>query len=121
MQEAVITFAEILSGARIIYLKKGKVAFVDWEDYPDISQFKWFFWGKKYVGRNKSRSENNGRLGAEMMHLRILRPPPGMKCDHINLNKLDNRRHNLRLATNSQNGANVKKSRSNTSGYKGVR
>jgi len=40
--------------------------------------------------------------------------------DHINRNKLDNRRENLRVATNSQNTANASRSKSNTSGYKGV-
>ena len=41
--------------------------------------------------------------------------------DHINGNGLDNRRQNLRIATNSQNRANAKKMRGNYSSiYKGV-
>lgn len=40
--------------------------------------------------------------------------------DHANGDGLDNRRANLRLATPSQNGANIAAPRSNTSGYKGV-
>ena len=43
-----------------------------------------------------------------------------MTVDHINRNKLDNRRCNLRVASNSQNCRNREKGKNNTSGYKGV-
>jgi Demerecviridae HNH endonuclease len=45
--------------------------------------------------------------------------PPGF-LDHINRDRDDNRISNLRIATNSQNQANVGRCRRNTSGYKGV-
>jgi len=40
--------------------------------------------------------------------------------DHINRNKLDNRKCNLRMVTKSQSQQNKDKYRNNTSGYKGV-
>lgn len=40
--------------------------------------------------------------------------------DHANGNRDDNRLENLRLATPSQNGANMRKPSDNTSGFKGV-
>ncbi len=54
------------------------------------------------------------------MHRMLLNAPNGVQVDHINLNKLDNRKCNLRLADNSQNQANQPKYRRSTSKYKGV-
>lgn len=45
---------------------------------------------------------------------------PCGQIDHINLDKADNRWPNLREATNSQNQANTRAKRVNTSGFKGV-
>lgn len=45
---------------------------------------------------------------------------PKLPLDHENQVKTDNWINNLRLATGSQNNANTRRSKRNTSGYKGV-
>lgn len=47
-------------------------------------------------------------------------PPDGFEVDHINRNRSDNRKENLRLATRQENNCNRGTYRNNTSGYKGV-
>lgn len=43
-----------------------------------------------------------------------------LTCDHIDQNKHNNQKENLRIASQQQNNCNVSKRKDNTSGYKGV-
>lgn len=45
---------------------------------------------------------------------------PARQIDHADNNRSNNRWHNLRLADDQQNQANSRKSKNNTSGFKGV-
>src|SRR5579863_1550584 len=54
------------------------------------------------------------------MHREIMKPSKDEEVDHINHDKLDNRRENLRVCTGSQNQCNRRRKLKNTSGYKGV-
>ena len=58
-----------------------------------------------------------------LLHREILGLKPGDPwVDHLNGDRLDNRRENLRLATPSQNGLNrARPGRANRSGFIGVR
>lgn len=91
---------------------------MDDEDFESLSQYKWYFMSKGYAF-TQSKQKNKIRHSI-YMHRQIMGFPEGLQVDHINGNKLDNRKCNLRLATNSQNHCNRGKQSNNTSGYKGV-
>lgn len=61
----------------------------------------------------------NGKMISFFMH-QIIMGVNERQIDHINMNGLNNRCENLRLATISQNKQNRGKTSNNTSGYKGV-
>ena len=113
-------------GPSIAYipLTKGEFALVDIEDLPEIGRWNWSaFWirNKKCFGAH--RAGRRGRAGARppmMMHQVIMPLTNGTIPDHINGNSLDNRRVNLRAATNRQNLYNSRLRADNSTGKKGV-
>ena len=97
---------------KTIVLTQNKYTLVDDEDYEFLSQWKWCFSGKYAM-----RKENKKSI---WMHRVINNTPDGMLTDHINMNKLDNRRSNLRMCNHRDNIHHKNRPRNNTSGYKGV-
>ena len=101
---------------REIPLTQGKVAIVDDADYAAVSQYAWHFNAcTGYAGRRDWQAKRY-----VLMHRYIMAAPQGMEVDHINGDKLDNRRSNLRLATTLQNSHNTASQKGARSGYKGV-
>ena len=98
--------------------RKGAIrayALVDDEDYEKLIQFRWCLsTGYAITGRTKTWK------GSALMHRFILDCPKDQMLDHRNMNRLDNRKKNLRICTRQENGRNCKVSKSNTSGFKGV-
>ena len=101
-------------------LTKGYEAVIDAIDLPLVAGYNWW----AYVDRNtvyavtSSKHPKYGRQAR--MHRVITSCPQGLHVDHVDLNGLNNRRANLRVATHSQNKHNQPAQRNNTSGFKGV-
>lgn len=109
-----MTKINLLNSPIIIPLTHGKFTIIDTEDYFSIGRFKWGLSDQGYA----IRTDNNGKN--IRMHRIVINPPVNLEVDHINRNKLDNRRENLRIATRSQNQHNTPPRKNNKSGFKGV-
>lgn len=99
------------------------VAIVDDEDFYRISAFKWYAHqssASQFYARRDYRI--NGVKYKVYMHRFIMKvDEETIQVDHINGNRLDNRKENLRICSNQQNSRNKRVMRSdNTSGYRGV-
>jgi hypothetical protein len=105
--------------AKEIPLTRGFGAIVDDADYDFLARFKWSVAGN---GLYAARMVNeNGKSRTVFMHRLIVNAPDGLVVDHINGNKYDNRRSNLRAVDQQFNSWNRKRLNStNTSGYMGV-
>ena len=85
---------------------KEKFALIDAEDVPKIIGYSWGVTDKGYARRS---TVIDGKTKNIRMHHAILQPPKGMVIDHINHDKLDNRKCNLRAVTAIQNNHNRKR------------
>ena len=106
-----------------ISLSKGEYAIVDDEDFEWLSQQRWHITSNRYARRIKWDGKKKKNIYFYMHREILQRYGFGMKgkeTDHINRNKLDNRKVNFRIATHQQNGFNSSLSKRNKSGYKGV-
>lgn len=98
---------EVLTGREKLYVH------VDSDTYRWAKNYTWRINKDGYVARRSHGKEY-------LLHRVVNDTPPGKHTDHINRNKLDNRRRNLRSCTHQSNQANAKLNSRNVSGYKGV-
>lgn len=104
-----------------IKLYNGQEVLVDDEDFDRVSVFSWTI-SKGYARRTVHVAMVNGKqvTTTVSMHRFILNSPEDKWVDHINGNRLDNRKSNLRLTDAFGNGRNKSRQRNNSSGYIGV-
>ena len=109
---------------KAIKLTQGVEAIIDDSDFEQVSQHKWYAhrcWSGLYAGRQRTIQHKPRKQIEEYLHRFLLKPKNGQQVDHINGNTLDNRRCNIRLCTNAENGCNRRKQSERTSSkYKGV-
>ena len=96
---------------KLIPLTRGAFAKVDNEDFEKVKDINWSLYGRGYACGNKA-----------VLHRLIMNNPKGFDVDHINHDKLDNRKFNLRICTRRENNINRKTLSilTKTSLYKGV-
>lgn len=104
-----------------IKLTEGRFALVDENDYQYLKKWYWRTDGQGYAMRTEGTAYK-GTLKRIYLHRLIMDfPKKPLEIDHINGNRLDNRRENLRICTKRQNLLNRLKSKNKkTSKYIGV-
>ena len=93
----------IINGHKVIYSP---------EDHDEISKYTW------YISESYCRATIDSKT--IKMHRFIMKNPKGKVIDHINNNRLDNRRENLRITDRNGNAQNKTKRSNTTSKYIGV-
>lgn len=96
-----------------IKLTRNKSTMVDANDYDKLSKYKWHYMSAGYAATDINYKK-------VYMHRMIMDTPIDMDTDHINGDRLDNRKINLRICTHAENMRNTKLRSDNNSGYKGV-
>lgn len=93
---------------------------VDTADIPMLRDLglRWYVFRRR--GKTNQHVITTDRLHRTHYLHRVLMNPGNLMVDHINGDGLDNRRVNLRLATNAENQRNRRLNRNSTSGFKGV-
>lgn len=104
---------------KTILTNRGDKILVDNEDYEVLKKHKYYLDTSGYARRNnfKSSGPKNSHI---YLHREVIKCPDGLCVDHINRNKLDNRKCNLRIVTYLQNNLNKEKPKNSTSKYIGV-
>lgn len=89
----------------------------DLDDWVPVEDF--LTWYETEHGYARAQLNDNSFV---FFHSYVLNtyPTKNCICDHINRNRLDNRKINLRLVTNSENNINQKTYKNNKSGHTGV-
>jgi hypothetical protein len=112
-QKCAYGYYDFIGDTVICRLPDNVTFLIDKEDYPLVSQYPWRLttsgYLTAYIRGKKTR-----------LHYLLMPRMPGKLCDHMNRDKMDNRKCNLRYATSSENLFNKSIQSNNTTGYIGV-
>lgn len=90
---------------------------IDKADYKFVSGYRWRISTQGYVVANSKDLTNR----VVFLHRIIMDVDDKSIVDHIDWNKRDNRKTNLRICSKSENNVNIKRKSNNSSGYTGVK
>lgn len=101
-----------------IIIKEGVEAFVDDEDYEYLSQMKWSLMANGYAicGRKIQGIDKK----SNMMHRLVINAKKGQIVDHIDRNRINNTKQNLRFVSIEQNCHNSSKRKNAKNKFKGT-
>jgi hypothetical protein len=99
---------------KVGYTDTNREFYYDIDDAKLIEQYSWYFDKDGYVIARINRK------GIKIHRLLLGIEDEKVKIDHRNKHRYDNRKNNLRIASNSQNGMNIKIRKNNKSGVTGV-
>ena len=91
---------------------EGLYAYVDAADFDWLNQWNWHLHNGYAARREKGKTI--------YLHRAIMQPPPGMVVDHLNQNRLDDTRVNLKVCTQRENLCNREKRRGTASRFRGL-
>lgn len=98
-------------------LLRGEITLIDDSDAEWASKYQWRLSHQGYAVRSEQTKAGYREVSIAR---ELLNAPSGFEVDHINRDRLDNRRCNLRLVTKQQNQMNRSKLSGTTSRFIGV-
>lgn len=104
------------------YTKKNEKFYFDKDDYEKVSKYTWWI---NCSGYPVTKTSGKGGVSRKEIFLHnlimgIQKPQIDIVCDHIDRNRVNNRKYNLRMANRSENCININVRKDNVSGVIGV-
>lgn len=103
----------------ICYFNNGGKFIFDLEDYDKIKEYTWCRRHEGYAGCTRKENGKSKMYNAYRIIMGV--EDSKLEVDHINGDKWDNRKCNLRIVTHADNTKNRKLDKRNKSGYTGVK
>lgn len=113
---------KVIKDTTILYIKNKKIL-IDTEDLERIIKYRWCIsWAgsRDYLFIKTNIFIDNSFKNIKLHRFILNINDPLICIDHIDRNPLNNKKSNLRIANRIQNQRNMKVSKKNKSGYKGV-